>query len=100
MPRKKSTTKSTKKSSKTTSKAAKKDSVNINLSCEEKCCDSSCKKTCGGHGSSGLYFLGFIGALVYYISTATGFWNGVWGVVKAALWPAFVLFDLMRFLGM
>jgi hypothetical protein len=45
------------------------------------------------------YFLGFVGAAVYYISTATGFWNGVWGVVKALLWPAFLIFELLKFIG-
>ena len=53
-------------------------------------------KGCGG----ALYGLGFIGALVYYISTATSFWNGVWGVIKALLWPAFLIYQAMKSLGM
>jgi hypothetical protein len=53
------------------------------------------------HGpAGGFYFLGFIGAAVYYISTATGFWNGVLGVLKALVWPAFLVYELMKFLGM
>ena len=52
--------------------------------------------SCGGFG----YFLGFIGAVVYYISTATGFWNGVLGVLKALVWPAFLVYHLLKFLGM
>ena len=58
---------------------------------------------CGGmhHGSMGcLYGLGGIGALVYYISTATSFWMGVLGVLKALVWPAFLVFELFKFLGM
>lgn len=51
-------------------------------------------KKCGG-----AYFLGFIGALVYYISTATGFWVGVLGVLKAIVWPAFVVFEVLKFIG-
>lgn len=60
------------------------------------------KSSCGySHGCSGaIYGLGFIGALVYYLSTATGFWNGLWGIIKALLWPAFVVFELMKFLVM
>ena len=58
----------------------------------------NCKRVSGD--GSGVYCFGMIGALVYYISTATGFWDGVWGVIKALLWPAFVVFDLMKFLGM
>ena len=47
----------------------------------------------------GLYGIGFIGALVYYISTATGFWIGVLGVLKAMVWPAFLVYGLLKFLG-
>ena len=60
-------------------------------------------KKCGIHdcGASGaVYGLGFIGAAVYYISTATGFWNGVWGVIKAIVWPALLMFKVMKYLGM
>ncbi len=48
---------------------------------------------------SGIYFVGFIGALVYYISTATGFWKGVFGVIKAMVWPAFLVYHTLLFLG-
>ncbi len=53
---------------------------------------NSCSGGCG-------YFLGFIGAAVYYISTATGFWNGVLGVLKALVWPAFLVYEVLKFLG-
>jgi hypothetical protein len=46
-----------------------------------------------------IYGLGFIGSLVYYISTATGFWNGVLGVLKAIVWPAFLMYEAFKFLG-
>jgi hypothetical protein len=53
------------------------------------------------HGcGNAVYGLGFIGAAIYYISTATGFWMGVLGVLKAIVWPAFVTFGLLRVLGM
>ena len=51
---------------------------------------------CGGAG----YFLGLIGAAVYYISNATGFWMGVLGLLKALVWPAFLIYELLKFLGM
>jgi hypothetical protein len=51
---------------------------------------------CGG----AVYGLGFIGAVVYYVSTATSFWMGVVGVLKALVWPAIVVFELLKFLGM
>jgi len=52
----------------------------------------------GGKGTCG-YFLGFLGAIVYYIQTATGFWNGVLGVLKALVWPAFLVFKLLKFIA-
>lgn len=60
--------------------------------CKSKGC--SCG-ACGG----GLYGLGFIGAAVYYISTATGFWMGVLGLLKAIVWPAFLVYGLLKNLG-
>lgn len=52
------------------------------------------------HGCSGCgYFLGFIGAAVYYISTATGFWMGVLGFLKAIVWPAFLVFEVLKYLA-
>jgi len=61
------------------------------------------KESCGmGNGScKGCgYFLGFVGAAIYYISTSTGFWNGVLGLLKALVWPAFLVFETLKFLGM
>lgn len=60
-----------------------------------KSCGWNCGSGCGG----GAYFLGFIGAVVYYISTAPSFWWGVWGVIKALVWPAFLVFELLKFIG-
>ncbi len=56
-------------------------------------------KSCmSNKNSSGcIYGLGFIGAAIYYISTATGFWAGVLGVLKAIVWPVFAV---MKILGM
>ena len=50
---------------------------------------------CGGC----VYFLGLIGAAVYYISTTTGFWNGIIGLLKAIVWPAFLVFEVLKFVG-
>jgi hypothetical protein len=51
-------------------------------------------KACGG-----IYGLGFIGAAIYYVSTAAGFWMGVLGILKALVWPAFLIYEALRFLG-
>ena len=53
---------------------------------------------CGGSGGC-LYFLGFIGALVYYIGTAPSFWDAVIGFFKALLRPAFLVYGLLAFIG-
>ena len=45
------------------------------------------------------YGLGFLGALIYYISTATSLWAGVVGVVKSIFWPTVLVYELLRFLG-
>jgi hypothetical protein len=47
--------------------------------------------------SGGLtYFLGFIGAAIYYVSTAPDFWAGALGLLKAAVWPAFLVFAALN----
>ncbi|MEI6849888.1 MAG: hypothetical protein WCK29_02535 [archaeon] len=51
-----------------------------------------------GHGA--IYGLGFVGAAVYYVSIVTGFWMGVLGVLKALVWPAFLVYYLFKFLGL
>ena len=39
-----------------------------------------------------VYGLGFIGAAIYFISHATGFWVGVLGFLKAIVWPVFLVY--------
>jgi len=57
------------------------------------------KDRCSMQGGSAVYGLGFIGAVIYYISTASGFWMGVLGFLKALVWPAFLAYELLKFLG-
>lgn len=47
-----------------------------------------------------VYGLGFIGAAIYFISTAATFWMGVLGLLKAIIWPVFLVYEAMRHLGM
>lgn len=51
-------------------------------------------------GGGAVYGLGFIGAAIYFISTAATFWMGVLGVLKAIVWPAFLVYEAMKQLGM
>ena len=41
----------------------------------------------------------FVGAAVYFISQSTGFMMGVLGVLKAIVWPAFLVFEAFKYLG-
>jgi hypothetical protein len=51
-------------------------------------------------GTAGaLYGLGFIGACIYFIGSATTFWLGVLGFLKAMVWPAFLVYEALKVLG-
>ncbi len=43
-----------------------------------------------------IYFLGFIGAAIFYVSSAPDFWAGALGLLKAAVWPAFLVFAALN----
>lgn len=49
-------------------------------------------------GSGAVYGLGFIGAAVYFISHAATFWLGVLGFLKAMVWPAFLVYEALKYL--
>lgn len=48
--------------------------------------------------SNPIYGLGLIGAAIFYISNATSFWAGVVGFLKALVWPAFLVYELLTYL--
>jgi len=45
--------------------------------------------------SNAVYGLGFIGAAIYHIMNAAGFWMGVVGVLKAIVWPAVLVYEAL-----
>jgi len=57
---------------------------------------SSAAKNTGLFGGS--YGLTIIGAAVYFIGHAATFWMGVLGVLKAFVWPAFVIYKVLELL--
>ncbi len=71
---------------------------------EEKMTNEKNSRCCwggmGGGPSGAVYGLGFIGAAVFYIQHATTFGAGVIGFFKALVWPAFLIYGLLGFLGM
>lgn len=48
-------------------------------------------------GSSAVYGLGIIGAAIYFIQHATTFWMGALGILKAIVWPAFLVYSAFEF---
>lgn len=63
----------------------------------------NCKDWCKGknvnsaHGTGGaLYFVGFIGALIYWMQAAVGFGAVVTGFLKACVWPAYIIYKLLE----
>jgi hypothetical protein len=49
-------------------------------------------------GGDAVYGLGFIGALIYFIGHAVTFWDGLVGLLKAIVWPAYMVYELFNFL--
>jgi hypothetical protein len=53
----------------------------------------------GAPASSAVYGLGLIGAAIYFISSATSFWIGVLGFLKAIVWPVFLVYEAFKHLA-
>jgi hypothetical protein len=49
----------------------------------------------GGKGGSPVYFFGMIGAAVYYLHASFGFWPSITALLKAVVWPAFLVYHLL-----
>ncbi len=58
------------------------------------------KMSINANDADKVYSLGVIGAAVYYITTAVTFWGGVLGFLKALVWPAFLVYELLKYLQM
>ena len=58
--------------------------------------ENDCKKPMNNNLTSGsIYGLAFIGAVIQH---ASSFWEGVLGILKAAVWPAVLMYKLLEFL--
>ncbi len=51
-------------------------------------------KSNGSIGSA--LFLGYIGAAVYFVNQVDGFWNIIIGLLKAAVWPAILIYNILQ----
>jgi hypothetical protein len=50
--------------------------------------------------SEAVYGFGLIGAWVYYFTHAVTFWLGVLGFFKGIAWPAFLVYEALKYLHM
>lgn len=41
------------------------------------------------------YGLAMLGAAVYYLHTSYGFWGSITALLKALVWPAFLVYHLL-----
>lgn len=46
------------------------------------------------------FFLAYIGAAIYFISESNGgFWEVILGLLQAIVWPAYVIYNVLKALG-
>ncbi len=64
----------------------------------DMCSHHKCKKCRAGSTPCAVYGMAFVGAAVYFIQQADTFWMGVLGVLKAIIWPALLIYQLLGFL--
>ena len=65
----------------------------------KKCgCGCNCGKAGGSNGA--IYGLSVIGALFYFLQSASSFGMVMMGIGKSIFWPAFLMFKLLTYLGM
>lgn len=66
-----------------------------NLDCGEK---KGWRRRSGSGAAGTIWFLGFVGALFFYFQQVTTFGSGVVALLKALVWPGFLIYNLMDFL--
>ena len=60
---------------------------------QQKDCNDTHYKSSAGDA---VYGLGLIGAAIFYIDQATTFWMGVLGLLKAIVWPVFLVLEALN----
>lgn len=51
------------------------------------------------NSGNAVYCLGLFGAVVYFVQQANGFGEVVVGFLKALVWPAFLVYELLKSLA-
>ena len=65
---------------------------------DEKNCNRNRNHQANATGGA-VYGLGLVGAAIYFISHAATFWLGILGFLKALVWPAILVYELLKMLG-
>lgn len=65
---------------------------------QTECCppERHGRKMAGG-ASGGIYGLAFLGSAIYFIQHADTFWMGVYGILKAIVWPAILAYKALEY---
>ncbi len=53
-----------------------------------------------GSASEAVYAFGLFGAWFYYLSTATSFGMVLLGILKGFVWPAILVYEILKYLQM
>jgi len=62
--------------------------------------DNASVKVINKHGPMGfVLFTAFVGALVYFMQYAHNFGEVLFAFIKAIVWPGFVVYHVLQFLG-
>jgi hypothetical protein len=74
----------------------KKDKEECDCGCNDKCNCKCCRRArFHKRGGGFFYFLGFIGSAIYFVSHTNGFWNIVLAILKALVWPVFLMLKIL-----
>lgn len=59
---------------------------------------TKCAQTAAPAGA--VYGLGLIGALIYFVTTASGIGGILLGILKAVVWPGFLVYGIMDYINL
>lgn len=65
---------------------------------KERYMQNSVKVINKGAPLGGAYLVTFIGAAVYFVQQAVDFWSVIVALLKALVWPAFVVYHVLQLL--
>ena len=69
------------------------------MATNEKRSDSKRHSAASQSGTGFAYFLALIGAAVWWVQQASGFGEVVVALLKSLVWPSFLVYELLKFIG-